>query len=1018
MKSYDAVVFTCPHCGLEMIRTKNTPPDFCISCGEKIQTEGKKITERAPDYVLPFLVDQEKAVDRLESFTSGAYFVPRVYSDREFLKQAQPLYIPYWVYDVEQHGDVSLDAVLVFTEKNRRERCRSHCKISAKYPKVAFDASEMVQDDLSTMLTPYSTFKIKSFDPADLEDYITEPMNVEPEVYREDAKAAANERTFRNLNGRGAKGGTLYCRKPEYMNSEFHTEVKNTESALMPVWLLTWRKKNRVACTAVNGSTGKTVGDLPVDLMKFLLFCAAAAAVLFGLLYFLFGDANDSLSMMVGAVAVMTVMQVSQRALNELYQRESHAGDKGLLSHMGGKRPSALKRAGKLRVSPFAVQILYFCLLYIVRGLQRSPNETVAGIKWAFPYIVVIYVLMFLYHLIGREWLPLLRATKNPFQICMAVLMTACVFGTCVIFLIKPASYRVYYGMLAAQALLSIVLLGYILRRISFLGTRPVPKSVTRILLLAGILLFSPICSRMYEAAENETEAAQEFGVYVSDLTDTLSETELEQIRSAAQPLTQYASVYIVYIPDELGYREGFEEAFGKDYSDLSHENALLLSFSQYIVHRGRDTEAAFFNSNLTCGYGMSSKYWSLDDLRLEDYICEPRLDEGDYTGAVAELVPFLKAFLEMEYPVSRDAETDYAAVIADYGHFLSQEETAALLERATGLTKYSNVLISFGTPADMIDTSDMNVSDEVRQLLSDVSMDTFRYGFFYSYRSAGIKLLHIYVNGDDFGVREQTGSSYASGYDYVLRYYRSQPESPYEEFREKAEQAAKQKNCAECAGNVLDYVTQALTTFLPETDPQTHSVPPQIEVPDTGILDLSGSFDREDEESLIKAMEQLAPWGKTAIVKLSAVPQSDEKLREFLENDLRYFSIRSNHSLVLLVGSGSCRIERDGKFKKGLSEEDAKELEKEFEMGFGKSSSVRENVETLIGKISGKMEAYQKLRAEKQPLQILICAMTAVVLSAAAGLWLTFRGRFDQKSDPDDPVCEGTATIEDEWLA
>ena len=166
------------------------------------------------------------------------------------------------------------------------------------------------------------------------------------------------------------------------------------------------------------------------------------------------------------------------------------------------RRP--LKRAGKLRVSPFAVQILYFCLLYIVRGLQRSPNETIEGIKWAFPYIVVIYVLMFLYHLISREWLPLLRATKNPFQICMAVLMTACVLGTCVIFLIKPASYRVYYGMLTAQALLSIVLLGYILRRISFLGTRPVPKSAARLLLLAGILLFSPFCSRMYEAAENE----------------------------------------------------------------------------------------------------------------------------------------------------------------------------------------------------------------------------------------------------------------------------------------------------------------------------------------------------------------------------------------------------------------------------------------------------------------------------------------------------------------------------------
>ena len=48
-----------------------------------------------------------------------------------------------------------------------------------------------------------------------------------------------------------------------------------------------WKGKNFLF--AMNGQTGKLIGDLPMDKGKLALFCAAAFAVVTGLSWLLFG---------------------------------------------------------------------------------------------------------------------------------------------------------------------------------------------------------------------------------------------------------------------------------------------------------------------------------------------------------------------------------------------------------------------------------------------------------------------------------------------------------------------------------------------------------------------------------------------------------------------------------------------------------------------------------------------------------------------------------------------------------
>ncbi len=63
----------------------------------------------------------------------------------------------------------------------------------------------------------------------------------------------------------------IYPETEHYMSYALNTECKEAASAMLPVWFLSYRNKDRVAYATVNGQTGKVAADIPVDRRKFLL---------------------------------------------------------------------------------------------------------------------------------------------------------------------------------------------------------------------------------------------------------------------------------------------------------------------------------------------------------------------------------------------------------------------------------------------------------------------------------------------------------------------------------------------------------------------------------------------------------------------------------------------------------------------------------------------------------------------------------------------------------------------------
>ena len=124
---------------------------------------------------------------------------------------------------------------------------------------------------------------MKAFTPSFLSGFYADTADVAPSIYQGNAETHAQEQTLRQVK-------TIPDFKPYDIsatmgeNDSFHTETKEVDSTMFPVWFMSYRNKDRVAYVTVNGQTGKVVADLPIDPTKYILGSIILAIPLFLLL--------------------------------------------------------------------------------------------------------------------------------------------------------------------------------------------------------------------------------------------------------------------------------------------------------------------------------------------------------------------------------------------------------------------------------------------------------------------------------------------------------------------------------------------------------------------------------------------------------------------------------------------------------------------------------------------------------------------------------------------------------------
>lgn len=274
--------YSCPSCGAELICDDTTAATSCPYCGNPAVVPGQLTGTWKPDYVIPFKLDKKAAMAALQNHYKGKPFLPKSFAAQNHIEEIRGVYVPFWLFDGKAHADVTYRATRSHTRRNRDEEITitEHFLVrragSVDFERIPVDGSTKMPDNYMDSIEPYHYEELTAFSTAYLPGFLADKYDVPAEsaMGRADARAKA---TALDAMASSASRGYQTCTP---VHSVVRLERGQVKYALMPVWMLStkWQGKNYLF--AMNGQTGKMVGDMPVSWGKFWLTFAGLSALL------------------------------------------------------------------------------------------------------------------------------------------------------------------------------------------------------------------------------------------------------------------------------------------------------------------------------------------------------------------------------------------------------------------------------------------------------------------------------------------------------------------------------------------------------------------------------------------------------------------------------------------------------------------------------------------------------------------------------------------------------------------
>ena len=258
--------YVCESCGGEIGGDENTAATACPFCDNPVVMKGQFAGALRPDLVIPFKLDKKAAKEALKKHYSGKKLLPKVFKDENHIDEVKGIYVPFWLFDAEAHGNMTYKATRVrsWSDSEYYHTQTMHYHVvragSMPYKNVPVDGSSKLDDQLMESIEPFDMKDAVDFKTAYLAGYLADKYDVDAEasITRANARIkSSTEEAFRST----VSGYSTVVRESSSV------QLKNSSSkyALYPVWLLntTWRGQKYTF--AMNGQTGKMVGALPVD---------------------------------------------------------------------------------------------------------------------------------------------------------------------------------------------------------------------------------------------------------------------------------------------------------------------------------------------------------------------------------------------------------------------------------------------------------------------------------------------------------------------------------------------------------------------------------------------------------------------------------------------------------------------------------------------------------------------------------------------------------------------------------
>ena len=271
---------SCARCGAQTTFGPSLTAGHCAFCGAAISVEGTSQKRIRPQALLPFLVPRPRSLELFATWIRKRWFAPNALRRmaRADAQRLRGVYIPFWTYDADtttsysgQRGDDYTTTETYAAVEDGRTVTRTRTVVHTQWSAAAGTVRHTFDDVLVPAGGAMPRAIVDRLEPWDLPSLVPFAdaylAGFESESYRVDlvagfARAQEMMRPAIEAAIRADIGGD-------------HQRIGHTDTdyrdvtfkhVLLPMWLCSYRFRDKVYRFVVNARTGEVQGRTPVEL--------------------------------------------------------------------------------------------------------------------------------------------------------------------------------------------------------------------------------------------------------------------------------------------------------------------------------------------------------------------------------------------------------------------------------------------------------------------------------------------------------------------------------------------------------------------------------------------------------------------------------------------------------------------------------------------------------------------------------------------------------------------------------
>lgn len=288
----------CNNCAASTTLKPNVTSCTCPYCDTPIVVQNATTsTIIKPSYVLPFKVNRKKSTELFISWAGGLWFAPNKIKEyaQHSAEKLRGIYMPYWTYDTNTESSytgmrgvyyyvtvssTNSEGKTISRQERRTNWTPTSGNVNNVFDDVMVVASKSLPEKLANELEPWDLAELTAYKDEYLRGFVTESYQISLKEGFDKAKERIQGTIRSSVNADiGGDEQQITSLSTNYDDIKF-------KHILLPVWLSSYRYKDKVYRFLVNARTGEVQGERPYSAAKIAALVITILSVIAVIIYF------------------------------------------------------------------------------------------------------------------------------------------------------------------------------------------------------------------------------------------------------------------------------------------------------------------------------------------------------------------------------------------------------------------------------------------------------------------------------------------------------------------------------------------------------------------------------------------------------------------------------------------------------------------------------------------------------------------------------------------------------------